>query len=289
MELQLLISGLQTGAVYALVGLGYATVRSATGVLNLAQGDFLMIGALLMAWAYVKIDLPYPVACALSVMGVALVAVAAERLLIQPLRKRQGSDFSVVMVLVAAMIVLEQGSGAIFGKDEKAVRSPFGAQPLPLGESVFVLPQTIFLLVAVAAVFGLLFYFYQHTDLGKQMFAVGIDRSAARAIGIDVPRASLIAFALGGAVAAIGGIIFSPMAGASWAMGLPLTIKGFVAMVVGGATRLEGPLVGGLALGLAEVLAYSLLSPAYGSALALVLLLVILMFRPTGLLGGRAQ
>lgn len=284
-----MISGLQTGAVYALVGLGYATVRSATGVLNFAQGDFLMVGALLMVWMYARVNLPYPIAFAISVVGVALIAVAAERLLIRPLRNRQGSEFSMVMVMVGAMIVLEQSSGAIFGKDEKAVSSPFGSQPLPLGDSVLVLPQTIYLIVAVFAVFGLLFYFYQHTDLGKQMFAVGIDQSAARTIGIDVRRASLVAFALGGAVAAIGGIIFAPMAGASWAMGLPLTIKGFVAMVFGGATRLEGPLVGGLALGLAEVFAYSFLSPAYGSALALVLLLVMLMVRPTGLLGGRSE
>ena len=93
-----------------------------------------------------------------------------------------------LLVMVGAMIVLEQSSGAIFGKDEKAITSPFGSQPLPLGESVLLLPQTIYLIVAVFAVFGLLFYFYQHTDLGKQMFAVGIDQSAARGIGIDVRR-----------------------------------------------------------------------------------------------------
>jgi branched-chain amino acid transport system permease protein len=285
-EVQLLISGLQNGAVYALVGLGYATVLNATGVLNFAQGDFLMIGALLLVWS-TQAHLPYPIAILVAVAGVVLVAVAAEILLIRRLQERHGSAFSMVMVLVAAMIVLEQGAGALFGKNEKAVESPFGSQPLPLGDSVLVLPHTIYLVVTVVAVFGLLFYFYQHTDLGKQMFAVGVDRAAARAIGIDVRRASLVAFALGGAVAAIGGIIFAPMAGASWSMGLPLTIKGFVAMVAGGGSRLEGPLVGGLTLGLAEVFAYSFLSPAYGSALALVVLLVILMLRPTGLLGGR--
>ena len=282
---QLLISGLQSGAVYALVGLGYATLLNSTGVLNFAQGDFLMLAALVVAATYKAGSMPYLLSVGLALITVALVAMGSEFVLIRPLRRKGGSAFAMTMVMVGAMIVLEQGAGAIFGKQEQPVNSPLPTQPIPLGDRTYILPQTIYLLVTVVAVFVLLRLFYHHTNLGKQMYAVGVDIAAARAIGINVQQANVVAFALGGLVAAVGGVVFAPLVGASWMMGLPLTIKGFVAMVVGGAARLEGPLVGGIVLAMAEVLAYSYLSPAYGSALALVVLLAVLVLRPSGLLG----
>lgn len=282
----LIIAGLQSGAVYALVGLGYATVLNSTGILNFAQGDFLMLAALIIAVSYTALKLPYLLAVLLALGLVALVAAAANFVLIRPLRRRQASIFSMIMVMVAAMIVLEQGAAAIFGKQELPAESPLPSTSIALGPETSVLPHTLYLLATVLGVFALVYLFYHRTNLGKQMYAVGVDAAAARAIGINVPRANAVAFTMGGLVAAAGGILFAPLVGAHWLMGLPLTLKGFVAMVVGGTGRLEGPLVGGLILGLAEVLAFTWISTAYGSALALVVLLVVLVVRPSGLLGG---
>lgn len=282
---QLVVSGLQSGAVYALVGLGYAIILNSTGLLNFAQGDFLMIGGLVIAVVYTSWHLPYLVGVIAALAAVAGIGLMAQYVLIRPLRRKKGSVFSMIMVMVAAMIVLEQGAGLVFGKQELPVDSPLPDQAIVLLSDTYILPHTLYLLAGVGSVFVLTYFFYHHTNLGKQMYAVGVDMAAARAIGINVPRANAVAFALGGGVAAAGGILFAPLVGAHWLMGLPLTVKGFVAMVVGGGTRLEGPLVGGLILGVAEVLAFSWISTAYGSALALIVLLVVLVVRPSGLLG----
>ncbi|HBY95981.1 MAG: branched-chain amino acid ABC transporter permease [Ardenticatenaceae bacterium] len=281
---QLIIAGLQSGMVYAIIGLGYATVLNSTGILNFAQGDFLMIGALTIAVAYTALHLPYGMAVLAALAAVGVVGYLSQYLLIRPLRRKQASVFSMTMVMVAAMIVLEQGAGVVFGKQELPVDSPLPETPIALGASVNLLPHTIYLVTGSLAVFGLLYLFYHHTNFGKQMYAVGVDINAARAIGIDVQRANALAFTLGGLVAAAGGVLFAPLVGAHWLMGLPLTLKGFVAMVVGSPSRLEGPLIGGLVLGIAEVIAFRYISTAYGSALALVVLLVVLVVRPAGLL-----
>lgn len=282
---QLLISGLQSGLVYALVGLGFATVLNSTGLLNFAQGDFVMLGALTIAVAYSAWNLPYLVAVLVTLVVVAVVGFASEYLLIRPLRRQNASVFSMTMVMVGAMIVLEQGAALVFGKQERPAGTPLPQTPIQLGDDVFVSPHTLFLVSTVLVVFGLLHFFYHHTGFGKQMYAVGVDIHAARAIGINTMHINVVAFVLGGLVAGVGGLLFAPMVGAHWRMGLPLTLKGFVAMVVGGPARLEGPLLGGVLLGLSDVLAYSFLSPAYGSALAFVILLVVLVARPSGLLG----
>jgi branched-chain amino acid transport system permease protein len=285
MLLQLFVSGLQAGAVYGLIGLGYATVLNATGIVNFAQGDFLMVAALILAVLSTLQGLPYALAVVLSLGLVSIIGAVSDYVLIRPLRRRHASLFSMTMVMVGAMIVLEQGAALIFGKRELPVNSPLPTSSIQLGAQTYVQPQGLLLLVVVVMTFIALYTFYHHTSLGKQMYAVGIDIEAARAIGIDTLRANAVAFALGGLVAGVGGVLFAPIVGASWQMGLPLTIKGFVAMVVGGAARLEGPLLGGAVLGLAEVFAYSWISPAYGSALALIVLLVVLIVRPSGLLG----
>lgn len=282
---QLLVAGLQSGLVYALVGLGYAIVLNSTGLLNFAQGDFLMIAALLFAVTFTSMSLPFGVAVVLTLTLLAVIGFLSEFLLIRPLRRRRATVFSMTMVMVAAMIVLEQGAAIAFGKQELPAESPVPSTPIRLGEEVIILPHTILLIVGVLAVFGLMYLFYHHTNFGKQMYAVGVDTVAARTIGIDVRRVNAVAFVLGALVAAAGGILFAPLVGAHWLMGLPLTLKGFVAMVVGGGSRLEGPLIGGLVLGLAEIFAFSWISTAYGSALSLMVLLIVLIVKPSGLLG----
>ena len=280
---QLTVSGLAVGSVYALVALGFALIFVTARVVNFAQGELVMIGALVGYSAHVGLGLPLLIAMLGAGLATVLVALLTERLAVAPLRGPRSSIAWVVSTL-AVGIVLRSGAAATWGKAPLPFPAPFGTGRVVLGGIAFVPQEALTLLLAVGAML-LLELLRRRTILGKGMRAVAFSPDAARLVGISPASASLLAFAASALLAALAGILIAPLSSASSEMGTLLGIKGFAAAAVGGLGTFQGALVGGLLLGLVEILAAGLLWPGFSDVAAFLLLIAILLVRPGGIFG----
>jgi branched-chain amino acid transport system permease protein len=281
--LQLVVSGLAVGSVYALVALGFALIFATVRVVNFAQGEFVMVGALAGYSAHVGLGLPLVVAMG-AAGGVTIgVALATERLAVRPLRG-QAAGIAWVVSTLGVGLMLRSGAAAAWGKVPLPFPAPFGTGRVLVGGLAFVPQEAATLLLAVGAML-LLETLRRRTIVGKAMRAVAFNPDAARLVGINVTSASLLAFAASALLAALAGILIAPLSNASSEMGTLLGIKGFAAAAVGGLGTFQGALAGGLILGLVEVLAAGLLWPGFSDVAAFLLLILILLVRPWGLFG----
>jgi branched-chain amino acid transport system permease protein len=278
--LQLLLSGLAVGATYALVGLGIALVVQVTGVINFAQGEFVMLGALpyaMLAGAGVNRLL----AAALAVAGTACVGALVNLAVIQPARR--ASTDRLILLTLGASTVLQGLTLVAVGTDPRFARPFTDGEPLRLGganlplQYLWVVGTTA---LAVAAVWWLLV----HTRTGAAMRATAMDAEAARLVGVSPRRMSLAVFILAAAVGAVGGVVLAPLQAPDAQIGVALGLKGFTAAVAGGLDNPAGAVAGGLLLGLLEALAAGYLPSGYRDAVAYGLLVAVLLARPTGLL-----
>jgi branched-chain amino acid transport system permease protein len=281
--LQLTLSGLAVGSVYALVALGFALIFATVRVVNFAQGEFVMLGALAGYTAHVSLGLPLLLAILAAGLLTVVAALATERLAVYPLR---GVHSSIAWVLstLAVGLMLKSGAAAVWGKVPLPFPAPFGTQRVVVGDLAF-LPQEALTFALAVGTMLLLELLHRKTIFGKAMRAVAFNLDAAKLVGINVSSASLLAFSLSAGLAALAGILIAPISNASSEMGTLLGIKGFAAAAVGGLGTFQGALVGGLILGLVEVLAAGLLWPGFADVAAFLLLIVILLVRPTGLFG----
>ncbi len=279
---QYLISGLTTGAVYALVALGFCLIYNTTHIVNFAQGDFLSLGGLLLYSLLAGAGLALPLAFALTVLGSALVGAALERLALRQARSREVTVL--IFITVAASVFLRGVFKEVWGKQALAVPSFSPEVPLHLLGATFT-PQNLWVVgITLAAIAGL-GWFFNRTLTGKAMRAVAINPRAAALMGIDVERMLLYSFALAGGLGGVAGMLITPITTASYAVGVVIGLKGFAAAVLGGYGSFVGAVAGGLGLGLLESLGAGLLSSAYKDVIAFVVLLLVLFLRPQGLLG----
>ncbi|GAB6171666.1 branched-chain amino acid ABC transporter permease [Paradesulfitobacterium aromaticivorans] len=286
MLVQLAVSGLQTGSLYALVALGLYVINKSTGVINFAQGEFVTLGALISAVTFASWKWSYPIALISSMVVVGLLAVIIQISSVRPLNRRGNDVLLMVMVMIAMMTVIQQLAKLVFGAEIKPVSSPLSGQPIVFGgNSLFVLPHTIYIWIITTIVFVVIYLFYRFTRIGKLFRAVGIDREIAKVVGINIKFVDTTAFLIGGAIGALGGVLLAPISGAHFLIGQNMTIYGFVALVLGGVDRAEGALVGGLVLGIVQVLSAEYVSSIFASGITLCLLLLMLLIRPQGLLG----
>jgi branched-chain amino acid transport system permease protein len=281
--LQLMFSGLAVGSVYALVALGFALIFSTVRVVNFAQGEFVMLGALTGYTAHVALGLPLPLAIVLAGGLTVMAGLLAERVAVYPLRGLQ-SSIAWVMSTLGIGLMLRSGAAATWGRVPLPFPAPFGTQRVEVGGVAFVPQEALTLLLAIGTMV-LLEALRRRTMVGKAMRAVAFNLEAAKLVGINVSSASLLAFAASASLAALAGILIAPISNASSEMGTLLGIKGFAAAAVGGLGTFQGALAGGLILGLVEVLAAGLLWPGFSDVAAFLLLIVILLVRPTGLFG----
>jgi branched-chain amino acid transport system permease protein len=275
----LLASGLATGAIYAMVGVGFVLIHSVTGVINFAQGEYVMVGAL-SATSLAAAGLPLAAVFAGAVGATVVVGAVAERLTIAP--ARDASVLTLIIITVGVSIVLRGAALLIWGVE------PRSYDPFTSGRPVDVLGlsfsrQSLWVIGSALVVAGLLWAFLERTVPGKAMRACAMDRDAARLQGISPSRMSLYAFALAAAVAGAAGFVFVPVTHAHYEMGLFLAINGFTAAVVGGLISPLGAVAGGFLLGALEALAAGLVSSSYESIVAFVLLFAVLVVRPRGL------
>lgn len=279
--LQLLFSGLTLGSIYALIALALVTTFNITGVLNLAQGEFLALGALLAA-SLSAAGLPLAAAFVISVALVTLLSGLVERAAIYPARGASG--LTLIIITIGLSISLRGLALLIWGTDPMALPAFSRGAPLALGGATIGL-QSLWIFGLVAVTLAGLFAFFELTYQGKAVRACVINRTAARLVGINPATMSLLAFAGSGAIGAAAGIFIAPVTLATYDMGFMLGVKGFVAAAIGGMYSVSGAVLGGIILGILEVYFAGLISSGLKDALALVVLLAVLMLKPEGLMG----
>jgi len=281
---QILFAGLTLGSVYAMVAFGLSLVYRATSILNVAQGEFSMVGGMTAIYLTVGIGLPIPVAVVAAVLFAAALALGMERFAIRP--AAHYPMLIVIMVTVAVSMIVQGLALVLWGRDSFSLPAFLGETPVSVfGASI--LPQAIGVLVICIVVSLGFWAFFDRTMLGIAMRASAENPLAASLVGIDPRRMTMLAFVLSAGVGAVAGVLIAPIVFMSFMSGITITVKGFVAAVVGGINNNLGVVVGGLTLGLLESLAAGLLPSLYKDVITLGILVVLLCLRPNGILGAR--
>jgi branched-chain amino acid transport system permease protein len=279
---QFLVSGIMNGSIYALIALGYCLIQNATGLVNFAQGEFVMLGAMVAITLMQVAHLPMPVAFVLSMIVVALIGMALEQ---GPIRNSRNRDIlTLVMITVGGSISFRGAGMLIWGKNARIFPGLGGEAPILLWNAA-ILPQALWILGLSFFVLGALYLFFHRTLTGKAMRAAADNPFGAVLIGISVRRLVALAFGLSGALGALAGILITPITSMSYDGGLMLGLKGFSAAILGGYGSTLGAVVGGLLLGVLESFGAGFISSAYKDAIAFLILLSILFVRPAGLFG----
>ncbi len=280
--LQFLISGLTSGAIYALIALGFTIIYNATEVINFAQGEFVMFGAMFMATFMGKLGWPLPIAFTLAVFLTAGIGILVERLTIYP--ARHSTPITLIIITIGVSILLKGIAMFAWGKDSLPVPAFISENPIRIFGATLVPQSLLVIIVALVSVF-LLEIFFRKTIRGKAMRACVGQLLAARPPLIKVEPLVLFAFGLSAGLSAIAGAIISPITFATYDMGTMLGLKGFSAAVLGGLSSSIGSVAGGFLLGILESLAAGFLSSAYKDAAAFIILLLMLFIKPEGLFG----
>jgi branched-chain amino acid transport system permease protein len=279
--LQYLISGLTVGSTYGLTALGFTIIFNTTGVINFAQGEFVMLGGMLSV-VCAGMGLPLPLAVALAVLGTCLVGVAFERLAIRPVHN--ASVIRLIIITIGVGILIRGLTMLLWGKDTFALEHFSGFTPIKIMGATM-LPQTLWVLAITLALLVGLKAFFSGSIIGKGMLACQYDPKAASLSGISVPRMIMLSFALSAFVGAVGGAILAPITMTSYDVGILLGLKGFAACIVGGLGNPFGAAFGGLILGVLESFGAGFISSAYKDAFTFIILLLLLFFKPSGLFG----
>jgi branched-chain amino acid transport system permease protein len=278
-----LLNGLQLGSVYALIALGYTMVYGIILLLNFAHGDIIMVGAYISWIALAQLGLHPIVAAILAVAGCTLLGVLIDKVAYAPLRN--APRLSILITAIGVSYFLENGAQLVFGADAKVVPAFTDITTIQVG-GVTLYFTAILTIVVTAISTIVLNLLVQKTKLGKAMRAVSEDMGAARLMGINVNNTISFTFAVGSALAGIGAVLYSmAYTQATPTMGIMLGTKAFVAAVLGGIGSIPGAVIGGLLVGMAEVLVSALGFPVWKDAVVYLLLIVVLIFRPTGILG----
>jgi branched-chain amino acid transport system permease protein len=288
--LQQLINGISLGSIYALVALGYTMVYGVMRLINFAHGDVYMLGAyfgyFLSRWLkgfFPSSLLDTAAVMLLSMVGCALVGVVMERFAYRPVRR--ASKLTMLIIAIGVSLLLENGGQLLFGADPKFFPQLIPEHQLAVGRLSLTNQQVIVLVTALGLMILLNLFIYR-TRTGKAMRAVSFNLDAAKLMGIDTDRIISLTFALGSALAAAGGILVSiNIPGIDPLMGVMTGLKAFVAAVLGGIGNIFGAVIGGLILGLAEVMVAGYGSSTYRDAIAFLILIAILLFKPSGILG----
>ncbi len=276
--LQLVFSGLAQGGVYGLVALGFVAIFSVREIVNLVQGEYAALAGL-AAISAVAVGLPLLVAVLLVVPFVVLVSVVIERLAIRPV-KNMTPLISIILTL-GVSTALKALMLLIWGPEALAL-APFPGSDVTVG-GISIRAQELWVLATAGVVGYAVIWYYEHTVQGKALRACAEQPVAARLVGISPRTATMVAFAIAGFVGAVAGVVGSPIYLSSWTSGLTLGLKGFVAATLGGLVSFRVAMVGGLLLGVLENLVAGYVSSGYRDAVAFVVLVLVLLYRPHGL------
>jgi branched-chain amino acid transport system permease protein len=281
---QYALSGITVGSIYAIVAIGFNIIYCTTGIINFAQGEFVIVGA--MTAISLSRFVPLPVAILGAVLITMVLGAIVELVFIRPVRN--ASVLRLVIITIGLSILIREGMLHVWDEKVRSLPSFTGASDATvtlLGAGIS--PQVFWVLGVSAASVAALTLFFRYTTTGQAMRACADDRMAARLCGINDRRMVTLSFMLSAGLGALAGCVISPISLTQYDMGAPLAIKGFTVAILGGLGSQMGAVVAGLFLGVLESFVVSQIPAAYKEVVAIVVLLLILVFRPSGLFGRR--
>ena len=287
--LSYLLNGISLGSVYAIIALGYSMVYGIAKMLNFAHGDVIMIGAYMSFCAIQYWSLPPVLAIVLAIVVCTMLGIVIERMAYKPLR--QATSLSVLITAIGVSWLLQNIALLIWGANPKSYQSlvNFGSLTLFDGQ-LHITSETFITITANIIIMIALTLFTTKTKMGKAMRAVSEDKGAAELMGINVNATISMTFAIGSGLAAIAGVLLC----SSYPVLMPTTgsmpgIKAFTAAVFGGIGSIPGAMLGGVLLGIIEILGKAYVSTELGDALVFAVLIIVLLVKPTGLLGKKVH
>ena len=281
-----LVNGLSLGSVYALIALGYTMVYGIAKMLNFAHGDVIMIGAYVALITMKQAGLPTWVAILISIIACTVLGVLMERVAYKPLRNAT-SSLAVLITAIGVSYLLQNVALLIFGSNARQFTSVITVPALKLaGGKLSISSVTIVTILSCIVIMAALMTFINKTKMGQAMLAVSEDRGAATLMGINVNRTISVTFAIGSALAAVAGVLLcSAYPSLSPYTGSMPGIKAFVAAVFGGIGSIPGAFIGGVLLGVIEILSKAYISSQLSDAIVFSVLIIVLLVKPTGILG----
>lgn len=284
-----LINGISLGSVYAIIALGYTMVYGIAKMLNFAHGDVIMIGGYTVFVCCSTMGLPPLVGVLASVVVCTVLGVLIERIAYKPLR--EASSLSVLITAIGVSYFLQNAALILFGADTKSFHSVINCPSISLMDgTVNISGETIVTILSCAIIMVGLLTFINRTKTGQAMLAVSEDKGAATLMGINVNRTIAVTFAIGSALAALAGVLLcSSYPVLSSTTGAMPGIKAFTAAVFGGIGSIPGALIGGIAMGIIENLSKAYISSQLSDAIVFSVLIIVLLVKPTGIMGKQVQ
>ena len=279
-----LINGISLGSIYAIIALGYTMVYGIAKMLNFAHGDVIMVGGYVSFFAMTQFGFPAPLALLLSIIVCTILGITIERLAYKPLRS--ATSLAVLITAIGMSYFLQNAALLLWGANPKAFPDMFKNAEAIEFFNAKISPVTLVAIIANILIMVFLTLFTTRTKVGKAMRAVSEDKGAATLMGINVNFTISLTFAIGSGLAAIAGVLLC----SAYPTLMPTTgslpgIKAFTAAVFGGIGSIPGAMIGGILLGVIEILARAYISSELADAIVFGVLIVVLIFRPTGLLG----
>jgi len=279
--LQLTVSGLSTGMIYALAAAGFVVIYKASDVINFAQGDLLLLGTYLIFFAVAQTGLPWSLGVLVTIALAVAVALAVERLVLRPLVGEP--IISMIMVTIGLSSVLRGAINAIWGPNPRAFEAFLPAGDIVIGPAVLSTGRVLSIPIALAVLAGL-GLFFRYTRDGIAMRAIADDQQAALSMGISIPRVFGVAWGLAAASAAIGGIMLGNIVGVSPNVA-SIGLRVFPVVILGGLDSIAGAVIGGAIIGLLEVYVGFYVGHGLNLVVPYLVLILVLMVRPYGLFG----
>lgn len=278
------LSGIAIGCIYGLVAIGFSMIYRAMGLVNFAQAEFMMIGAffgysILLAMPGTPLVLVLVLACAAT----AAFGVVLERVAFRPAIRRGASDIYLVLLTLGIGMVLSNGARLVWGANPVVYPTPLAHDVTRLG-GVPMPTMYLFILIFMVLLLVGLQWFFTKSWTGLALRAGAEDRNTAQLMGVDVGMANSLSFAIASAIGAAAGVLYAPIIYVSFDMGA-VGIKAFAAAVMGGFGSIAGAVIGGISLGVVEMVGGQIFAPEYQDSIAFTVMILVLLLRPNGLIG----
>jgi branched-chain amino acid transport system permease protein len=283
---QHLSSGVVLGCVYTLFSLGLTLIFGIVGLVNFAHGELYMLGAFFAFFASTALGLNYFFSMVFAVVTMALVGMIIERVCFRPLRGKH--DTSVIVSTIGLSVLLQNLGIVVFGADPQRLTTELTEIMVPFWGLSFSVQRILIVSVTIALIF-MLNYFSKNTRTGKAMRACAQDLTAAKIVGININKITMITCMIGTALAAMGGALVAPLYLVSPVMGIKVVVKAFAVVIIGGLGNVPGAILGGFLVGISESIAAGMISSHMRDGMAFGILILVLLFKPEGIFTKRIQ
>ncbi|MBO5576175.1 MAG: branched-chain amino acid ABC transporter permease [Ruminococcus sp.] len=284
-----LINGMSLGSIYAVIALGYTLVYGIAKMLNFAHGDVIMVGGYVVFTAMVTANLSPWLSILIGIAACTVLGIVIEKVAYKPLRK--ASSLSVLITAIGVSYFLQNMALLVFGEKPRTFTSVVNIPKISLFDGKVVIKgETIAAIIVSVVIVVCLSLFVNHTQKGRAMLAVSEDKDAAQLMGINVNSTISLTFAIGSGLAAIAGVLLcSSYPTLTNTTGAMPGIKAFVAAVLGGIGSIPGAMIGGILIGVIEILGRAYISPQLADAIVFAVLILVLIVKPTGILGKKVN